>query len=67
MRKIERSGEPKKVKAEKPKKEFKIKIVKIGKLEENTGTWPAPGNWGNHVYDRDANSRHSQNSTSSYF
>ena len=31
------NGLKKKVEAEKPKKEFKIEIVKIGKLEENTG------------------------------
>jgi hypothetical protein len=67
-REMDRNGEPKKTKAENPKKEFKIEIVKIGNLEDSTGTWGAPSNYGKHVYDRDANSRSSNsNSTNSYF
>ena len=33
---LEKSKKQEKAKAEKPKKEFKIEIVKVGKLEENT-------------------------------
>ena len=33
---VEKRKEEEKVKAEKLKKEFKIEIVKVGKLEENT-------------------------------
>ncbi len=33
---LKKRGKEEKVEAEKPKKEFKIEIVKVGKLEENT-------------------------------
>ena len=37
---IKVNKEEEKVKAEKPKKEFKIEIVKVGKLDENTAGAP---------------------------
>ena len=33
---LEKSKKEEKVKAEKPKKEFKIEIIKVGKLEDKT-------------------------------
>ncbi len=36
-KKLKSSRKEEKVETKKPKKEFKIEVVKVGKLEENTG------------------------------